>query len=1059
MIKEEFKNILNHKLLIATILAIMFIPFLYSVFFLKSVWDPYGNAGSLPVAVVNEDKAVSYNGKKMQVGDKLVKELKKNDSLQWHFVSAKKALDGMKHKKYYTIITIPKNFSKNATTVLNKNPKKMRLTYKTNDSLNYIGKVISEEGAKQLNTKINATVTKAYAKTMFATIKQVGTGFTTASKGANKLKEGSTTLSDGLNTYTAGVKKVNDGVIELQTGVVPLSQGVIKLTTGATALQSGVSEYTAGVAKVNAGTQQLNNSTGTLASGVSKLATGSNSLSSGIYSYTSGVTKVNSGIQTLNGSTGTLASGVNKLATGSNSLSSGLGTYTSGVGTLSSGLSKLSSNSSALNSGMQTLASSTSQLPTAAAGFYVMNNVLAQDIDQINSALQANKDSVSTMSSSMAKVNEEMNSTEFQTQLATLKDLAGQTSNIKSMLAELQTTLSTVAAAKTEFSTSLTASLKQIATNSSTVSALAKSMQSESNMTDADKAKLAQIIALSGSASDSSANTSTTSNIAEISNIQAAATTLNEKTDLSSLSGKLESMNDLVSKMESLSTAVDSLSSLMATSDKLTDSNAQTMVKSILTLTNKVSELKSLSDTAANSANEFNSKINASSPDIDATTLASADAIQNKVATIASTSTLSSEISKLVSGVATYTAGTDQASSGASQLSSNNSSLTSGASQLATGLGTLNSNVPTLVSGVGQLASGTGQLVANNSALTSGASQLATGLGTLNSNVPTLVSGVSQLASGTSELNSNGAALNSGTAQLASGLTQLNSKVPTLSSGVNQLASGTSQLNANSSKLTQGSAKLADGNKALAKALGKGAKKVNAVKTSNKTANMFATPSKLTHKNYSTVPNYGYALAPYMLSVALYVGALVFNLVYPIRRLSTPDGTGTEWFLSKIAVGAVVATGTAVIETLLMMAVGLIPDHPFQMILNALIFSFTAMYLIMFLSVAGGNPGRFAAMILLVIQLGGSGGSFPIDITNGMNGFFQAINPFLPMTYSILGFREALTSGLGSNQVLFSVGIMLIFMIASLLLLWATMVTKRKNGSVSYAEPATEEKE
>ncbi|MFT8630995.1 YhgE/Pip family protein [Liquorilactobacillus hordei] len=739
-------------------------------------------------------------------------------------------------------------------------------------------------------------------------------------------------------------------------------------------------------------------------------------LQSGVSEYTAGVAKVNAGTQKLNNSTGTLASGVSKLATGSNSLSSGLGTYTSGVGTLSSGLSKLSSNSSTLNSGMQTLASSTSQLQTAAAGFYVMNNVLAQDIDQINSALQANKDSVSTMSSSMAEVNEEMNSTEFQTQLATLKDLAGQTSNIKSMLAELQTTLSTVADAKTEFSTSLTASLKQIATNSSTVSALAKSMQSESNMTDADKAKLAQIIALSGSASDSSANTSTTSNIAEISNIQAAATTLNEKTDLSSLSGKLESMNDLVSKMESLSTAVDSLSNLMATSDKLTDSNAQTMVKSILTLTNKVSELKSLSDTAASSANEFNSKINASSPDIDATTLSSAEAIQNKVATIASTSTLSSEISKLVSGVATYTAGTDQASSGASQLSSNNSSLTSGASQLATGLGTLNSNVPTLVSGV------------------------------------------SQLASGTSELNSNSAALNSGTAQLASGLTQLNSKVPTLSSGVNQLASGTGQLNANSSKLTQGSEKLADGNKALAKALGKGAKKVNAVKTSNKTANMFATPSKLTHKNYSTVPNYGYALAPYMLSVALYVGALVFNLVYPIRRLSTPDGTGTEWFLSKIAVGAVVATGTAVIETLLMMAVGLMPDHPFQMILNALIFSFTAMYLIMFLSVAGGNPGRFAAMILLVIQLGGSGGSFPIDITNGMNGFFQAINPFLPMTYSILGFREALTSGLGSNQVLFSVGIMLIFMIASLLLLWATMVTKRKNGSVSYAEPATEEK-
>ena len=77
MIKEEFKNIGKHKLLVATILAVMFIPFLYAVFFLKSVWDPYGNTGSLPVAVVNEDRTVEYQGKKMAVGNDLVKKLKK----------------------------------------------------------------------------------------------------------------------------------------------------------------------------------------------------------------------------------------------------------------------------------------------------------------------------------------------------------------------------------------------------------------------------------------------------------------------------------------------------------------------------------------------------------------------------------------------------------------------------------------------------------------------------------------------------------------------------------------------------------------------------------------------------------------------------------------------------------------------------------------------------------------------------------------------------------------------------------------------------------------------
>ncbi|MFT8668550.1 MAG: YhgE/Pip domain-containing protein [Liquorilactobacillus hordei] len=909
MIKEEFKNILNHKLLIVTILAIMFIPFLYSVFFLKSVWDPYGNAGSLPVAVVNEDKAVSYNGKKMQVGDKLVKELKKNDSLQWHFVSAKKALDGMKHKKYYTIITIPKNFSKNATTVLNKNPKKMRLTYKTNDSLNYIGKVISEEGAKQLNTKINATVTRAYAKTMFATIKQVGTGFTTASKGANKLKKGSTTLSDGINTYTAGVKKVNDGVIELQTGVVPLSQGVIKL------------------------------------------ATGSNTLASGLGTYTSGVGQVNSGLGTLNSKTSSLSNGVSQLTIGSNDLSTGLSQYLEKVSELNTGLGKASSSSDTLRSGANNL----KELPHAAAALYVTNSVINNGIKQIKTGLSS--DNVAELTSALQELQALANY--YNTYSSTLKNL----SNLKDSLSQVGKGLSS------------------IATNSQAIGKAAATLQNDTTLSDADKNAVSTII------------DSNNKNLTELQTLQTTLSTLN----LSDAEKALNSLNALMSNADLTQEKLEALSS------------ASTNLKNLSTA---VSNLSEVSDSALSTAKELNTSVG-NTDDFDASSLTDED----KITAAISKNDTGTNINSLIAGVNEYTAGVDQLADGSSQLNSKSSELTTGATGLSSGLSTLNSQIPSLTSGV------------------------------------------SELFSGSSQLNSNSKALVSGASQLASGLNQLNSKVPTLSSGVNQLASGTSQLNANSSKLTQGSAKLADGNKALAKALGKGAKKVNAVKTSNKTANMFATPSKLTHKNYSTVPNYGYALAPYMLSVALYVGALVFNLVYPIRRLSTPDGTGTEWFLSKIAVGAVVATGTAVIETLLMMAVGLMPDHPFQMIINALIFSFTAMYLIMFLSVAGGNPGRFAAMILLVIQLGGSGGSFPIDITNGMNGFFQAINPFLPMTYSILGFREALTSGLGSNQVPFSVGIMLIFMIVSLLLLWATMVTKRKNGSVSYAEPATEEKE
>lgn len=972
MVKEEFKHMGEHKLLIATICAMMIIPFLYSVFFLKSVWDPYGNSGSLPVAVVNKDQPVSYKGKKMQVGKDLVKKLKKNDQLDWHFVSASKAQYGISHKKYYTVVTIPKNFSKNATTILDKNPKKMRLKYETNDSLNYIGKVISEVGVKQLNTQVRQNVSKAYAETMFAMIKKVGTGFNTAAKGADKLTTGSNTLSDGINTYTAGVKKVGNGVMELQTGVVPLSTGVLKLTTGAVALNNGVQQYTAGVAAANNGTQKLNSSTGTL------------------------------------------ATGVNKLANGSNTLANGVGTYTNGVGTLSNGLNQLSGKSSELNNGVQQLVSSTSQLPLAASSLYVTNTLLNDNIQMIAKDLVSKENDISNqINSTKGKLNassqqikalqSEISSMNSDLELlnSTIKVLA----NNKDVIAKLPAEVSELQELQSSYQTTLKTNLGGIAANSNKLSDISKSLAT-SNPSAAQQ--IATIAQQNGqyATSISSASEKLNSNLTNIQSGLQPLLNLSSNLDI----GKLESAsNDLTTlRNNSQKMLTESLSMTTGFSQQLDELGNELQSSDNKT---KLNSFVSLSSTAQYAATQFYAKTfnlsEGSVPSINANSLTSQGSIQQKINELAANAPTTAAVNKLASGVSAYTAGTNKAAMGANQL------------------------------------------VANNGTLNSGANQLSSGLGTLNGNVPTLVSGVSQLASGTQKLANNSSTLNSGASQLAGGLSTLNNKVPTLSSGVNQLASGTQQLDANSGKLTSGSNQLATGNKTLAKSLNKGAKQVNAVKTSNKTANMFAAPSNLQHSNYSKVPNYGYALAPYMLSVALFVGSLIFNLVYPIRRMST-EGSGTAWFLSKVTVGALVATGNALIEVIFMKICGLVPMHPASMIVNALFFSYSAMFLIMFMSILGNNPGRFLAMIFLVIQLGACGGSFPIQVTKGMNGFFQAINPYLPMTYSVLGFRQALNSGLGQHQVLISVGVLSIFIVVCLFLLWLTMTTFVKKGIVTY---------
>ena len=1036
MIIEEFKNLKRHKILIATILGIMSLPFLYSLFFLKSVWDPYGNTSYLPVAVVNKDQATYYKGKKFQVGHDLVSKLKDNDDLEWHFVSEKEANEGLSHKKYYMVITIPKNFSKNATTVLNSHPQKMKLTYKTNDSLNYIGKVISETGAKQVNSEIRESVSTAYADTMFKVVKQVGKGFTKAADGSKQLADGSKVLSDGLNTYTAGVGQVNDGVIKLSSGVLPLSDGVQKLAAGSQVLASGLGTYTAGVSQVNDGVQKLNANTGTLATGVNALASGSNTLKDGIATYTAGVSQVNGGVAALQAKTPMLASGVGQLASGSKEFNEKLGQYTAGVTALNDGLSQINPNE------LKGLAS----VPTAVAGLYQLNYIMYTGLD--NGLKQVNTDELKTLLTGVSQID----TNELSASLTELQSLVGQMATLNKAASGVQTAIPALQTQITGYQNTLKGSLSKIAgynvANKNSAGEIEANINAVLNagnngLSETDKQNLNQAL------KDAEAiKTTSDSSNAEVAKVQSTLsdmnTTLsNAQKQLTSLMGAMASLQKQAQSVDKMATELQALQKMGSSLDK--DNLAKLQVT--------LGQLEQLRDTAAKanaiagelekingqslSASDLATLMNTAQTDPAATT----NLVQENINNLSAKST--AQFTALVDGLNKLTAGS-------AKLAGNNSALLAGSNKLTAGLGSLNDSIPALTNGVTQLANGTNQLAANNSALNSGASQLAGGLESLNSNVPTLTSGISQLASGTAQLVANNGSINSGANQLALGLGTLNASVPTLSSGVNQLASGTAQLAANSPALTDGAGKIYKGNDELAKSLKKGANTIKEVKTGKANAKMFAAPSDLVEKHYSYVPNYGYALAPYMLSVALFVGAMVFNLVYPIRRLESEDETATEWFFAKVAIGSLVAIGNALVEALLMVAVGLHPDHLGAMLANGILFSLAMMFLIMFFSVAFQNPGRFLCMILLVIQLGASGGSFPIEITKGLGGFFQAINPYLPMTYSIYGFRQSLTSGLGASQMIVSYSVSLLFLVVSLGLLYVAMVVVRPK--VEYVE-------
>lgn len=288
MLKSELKSLWKNKLLIVIVLAIILIPSIYAVFFLSSMWDPYGDLEYLPVAVVNKDKPVAYQGKELAVGDTLAENLEENDAMAFNLVNEDVAMKGLKNGTYYMVITIPEDFSKNATTVMDEEPVQMKLEYTTNPGKNYISMKLGESAMKTIQSNITEQVTRTYTENVFDSLTDIESGFCDATDGTQDMLDGEEKLAEGNNLITENLVLLSDGAGALKKGTGTLSKGAHtlndsmgQLTSGAGQLAGGIGQYTDGVGQLAAGIGTLKNGTGTLAESVPALTKGVGDLKTG----------------------------------------------------------------------------------------------------------------------------------------------------------------------------------------------------------------------------------------------------------------------------------------------------------------------------------------------------------------------------------------------------------------------------------------------------------------------------------------------------------------------------------------------------------------------------------------------------------------------------------------------------------------------------------------------------------------------------------------------------------------------------------------------------------
>lgn len=386
-------------------------------------------------------------------------------------------------------------------------------------------------------------------------------------------------------------------------------------------------------------------------------------------------------------------------------------------------------------------------------------------------------------------------------------------------------------------------------------------------------------------------------------------------------------------------------------------------------------------------------------------------------------------ISAINSNMPALTEGSDQLAAGLNELNNAGSSLNNGISQLQSGSSALNAAMPQFADGIENCASGSHALLNGANTLTSGADSVASGADQLASGASALEQGADSLRGGISSIDEGAAALADGASRLDNGLSQtsdgaeqiasgsqtLVSNNQALTDGVDSLIDGADRLDNGSHELADGTGdlvdampELSDGTTELRDGLASGASRIDSKSLEDINAEMISNPVDTEETRITEVADNGHAMAAYMMSVGLWVACLAFCLMYPLTKHDELK-SGFAWWLSKASVLYPMSIIQAVILVLILhINLGFDPVRFSGTVLVACLASMAFMSLMYLFNVLLGKVGSFIMLIFMVLQLAGSAGTYPLELSGPLA---QALNRFMPFTYTVTAFRSTIGGG------------------------------------------------
>lgn len=361
-----------------------FVPALYAWFNIAGFWDPYSHTSHIRVAVANEDEGATKDQiGTVNVGAMLETQLKENDQLGWHFVSADEARAEVERGDSYAAFVIPASFSRDLTGIVDGTYVKPNIQYYVNEKNNAVAPKITGAGATSLDRQINSAFVSTVAKVLSEKASEAGVSI------ANNADQKRSDVSASVSEASAKLGSASQTLDGMGAKIDAAKASVASARSTLSDLDAAASELSTSLDQAD---QLVSDSRTSLASFSSQMGGALDGLSSNAASALAGVS-ANAG--TLDGAVQGASGRVGGLLTEGTSINNSVGDVLAELNALGIG------NLPAAGTALTDLTNQNAALSTALGDLTTLNSDLSATSTSISDALTKASDASAAVSTAV----------------------------------------------------------------------------------------------------------------------------------------------------------------------------------------------------------------------------------------------------------------------------------------------------------------------------------------------------------------------------------------------------------------------------------------------------------------------------------------------------------------------------------------------------------------------------------------------------------------------------------------------------------------------------------